>query len=257
MNKIVMLLILSLSLVGCQKDITTFKEVIVDDQVEMDGITYDIKSIRETTFEYDNKGNMIKRYSKYDDQEQHTEFTYKKNLLVEERRFSFDRLSSTIYYTYEDDRKVKTEIKYPNDFSHITLFTYDGINRKIEFIDTEGNLTHYNEGYVDEMGNLLTWIGYDAEGNLTGESENFYENNRLIRTISKTNEGNIITHYYEYNTMGDKIFWYMVHQREDAYLNVNFYEYEYNKKDKPIKIIQYSVYTPVELENTRDYWDMR
>ena len=155
-KKIGLLVILLLVLIRCQNEVTTFDEIIKNDKVDTDGIIYDIKSIREISYEYDKTGQMIRRYSNYDDQEQHTEFIYNHNLLVEER-YSYDVLSSMIYYTYKEGRKVKTEIKYKSEFSFVTLHTYDGQNRKIEILDETDEVNHYNEGLADEQENLLKW----------------------------------------------------------------------------------------------------
>jgi uncharacterized protein YcfL len=257
MKKIGLLLILLLTLVGCQKEVTTFNETILDDKVEIDGITYDIKSIRENTYKYDKNGNLIRRDSVYDDQVQHTEFLYDNDLLIEEKRSSLNGMNSTVYYTYVEDRKTREEIKYESGIILTTLFTYEGQNMKIEFWDDEGKINHYNKGVLDEQDNLLRWTGYDHEENITVHSENFYENNQLIRSISEGVDGKIVTHYYEYNNLGDKIFWYGVRQGKEPYLIVNFYEYEYNKDDLPIAMKQYSIYSPISEEHIRDYWQLK
>ncbi len=200
---------------------------------------------------------MIRRDSVYGDRVQHTEFVYDNDLLVEENRYSFDELNSTTYYTYEEDKLAKTETKYDSEFSHITLYTYDGQTQKVIVLDSDGEIYITNEGIVDEQDNLLRWTGYDHEENITGHSENFYENNQLTRSISEGVDGKIITHYYEYNNLGDKIFWYVVRQGKEPYLIVNFYEYEYNKDDLPVTMKQYGITSPISEENIRDYWQLK
>lgn len=77
MGKAVLVLVLLLTLTGCQQnkiagdikldsheEITTYKEVVKGSVVEIDGIIYDINSARKSTYlEYDDDGNLIKGFA--------------------------------------------------------------------------------------------------------------------------------------------------------------------------------------------------
>ena len=60
MKKIVFVLVLLLVLTSCKQEITTYKEVIKEGKVEIDGISYDIRSVEKTTFIYDDNENLVK-----------------------------------------------------------------------------------------------------------------------------------------------------------------------------------------------------
>src|SRR6056297_1121158 len=90
MKKILgIILIMILALSGCQsgdveesltpEDIITFDEVIEDGKVEVDGVSYDIKSVSKSTYKYDDNGNIIERINENNDKKVRAEFTYNEN----------------------------------------------------------------------------------------------------------------------------------------------------------------------------------
>jgi len=84
-------------------EITTYKEVIKDGKVEIDGTSYDIQSVTKIEYTYDDNDNIREEIMTNDDSEMRIEYIYENNQLVEDRSYSNDELSSTTYYYYEDD----------------------------------------------------------------------------------------------------------------------------------------------------------
>lgn len=161
-------------------------------------------------------------------------------------------MNSTVLYFYDDEKLIKIENIYESG-SFITEYIYEGQTKKIIQRDTDGEIVNYIEGIVDDQENMLTLTSYDAEGNVTGSAENFYENNQLITTVSEGFDEKLVTHHYEYNNIGDKIFWYIVHHGEQPIIIVYLYEYEYNNDMLPKNVTEYRVQSPISEEDIRYY----
>lgn len=253
MKKIIIVLIVFIFLIGCDKEITTFDEVIENNQVELDGVKYDIQSIYETKYEYDDE-KLIRRSSIYDNQEQYTEFKYENSLLIEERRYSVN-MNSTVLYYYDDEKRKKQIVYQYEQANFVNEFEYDGNTIKIVFKNQDGNIERYNEGFVDEDDNILSFIVYDSGGNKVSSVENTYVDNKLITVIGEDSEGKKITSYYKYNNVGDKIFSYTIHHGEKALMIAEFFEYNYSKNDLPVMMKRYRVQSEISQEHIRDYWN--
>lgn len=248
------ILIVLVPLIGCQKKITTFDEIIANDKVEIDGTTYNITSTNENYYEYDVNDNVISMKSIYGNKVQTIEFMYEDNLLVKEKRYS--SLNSDILYYYNTNNKlIKTEQVTDDGLKIITEYSYNENKKKTIHRNSNGDIEFYSEATVDEKGNVLTYTSYDASGNKKSFGRNFYENDQLITSINETVDGDKVTHYYEYNNIGDKIFWYVIHHGEKPRMNVAFFEYEYNENYLPIKTKIYKVNSFITPDKIRNYWE--
>lgn len=246
-----------LLLMGCQNKITTFDEIIESDKVTIDGIKYDIMSVHEISYEYDDNRNIIKKsindnqkgqYSEY-----HIEYRYDNDVLIKEKIYLSNTLDSTIYYFYEGEKLIKKENLYENGLVLSTEYVYEGQTKKVTQINDDGEKTYYVEDVLNIQDGVSTLIYYDAEGNITSSEENLYEDNQLISTVAESVDGRLITQHYEYNNIGDKIFWYIVHHDEKPFMMVRLYEYEYNNDMLPINVTEYQVQSPISEENIRKY----
>jgi len=253
MKRVVTVLIFLILLLGCQKEITSFDEVIDNNQVELDGVKYEIQSVDETTYEYDDD-KMIRSSSTHDNHEQYTDFKYENNLLIEENRYS-ENMNSTVSYYYDEKERKKQIIYQYEHGNFVNEFEYDDNYRKIIFKDQDGVIVRYNEGFADENNNILSYIIYDSEGNKTASVGNTYKDSKLITTIGEDSEGKKVTSYYKYNNLDDKIFSYTIHHGEEPLMIVEFFEYKYNNDDLPIMMRRYRVQSVVSQEVIRDYWE--
>ena len=84
---ITMILILAvIAFTGCDRSAdSSYKEVIKDGKVEIDGIFYDIKSITQTAYKYDDNGNILEEVTTSNGSKTRIEYTYENGRLIEER----------------------------------------------------------------------------------------------------------------------------------------------------------------------------
>jgi len=257
MKRILLALFLLLTLSGCQKEITTFDEVIKEGKVEIDGITYDIQSVRENSYEYDNEGNMIKVSSVYDNKEQHAEFTYDKGVLIEEKRLSFNKLDTILYYSYKEDKLIMTEYVLENRQSLISEYRYKEKTKETIQWNTDGKVAFKSMAEVDEHNQILSFINFDNEGNTTGNGINYYDENLLVGLVSENHIGVKTSIAYEYNNIGHKILSYMIHHGEAPIMIVSLYEYKYNDDMLPVTMTEYRVQSPISEVDIREYEQLK
>ena len=257
MNRILVMLIVMLLLMGCQNKITTFDEIIESDKVTIDGIKYDIMSVSEISYEYDDNRNIIKK-STNDNQkgqysEYHIEYIYDNDVLIKEKIYLSNTLDSTIYYFYEGEKLIKKENLYENGLVLSTEYAYEGQTKKVTHINDDGEKTYYVEEIITGEDDVSICNFFDAKGNFTSNEKKIYENNQLISTVAESADGRLITQYYEYNNIGDKIFLYIVHHDKKPFMMVKLYEYEYNNDMLPINVTEYQVQSLILEENIRKY----
>ncbi|MCH4888641.1 hypothetical protein EZV73_13695 [Acidaminobacter sp. JC074] len=252
MKKVILSLLIIIFLVSCQ-DGEKYSEIVVkDNQIEFDGIYYDVQSVLEMTYEYNVKDQVAKTVLKFNDETSTSEFYYDNDLLVEEKRIS-PHMTNHVYYEYDDGRKVKQT--FVSDAGNlITEFEYEEDKRKITFYDTDGSISHYNEGFVDEDGNIIDFVSYDKNDVQSSHTVNTFEENLMIRSVSETVDGTSFKSYYEYDKFGNKTFAYRVRFSEDILMYLDFYEYEY-KKDLIVHMKKYRVQSVIEENQIRSYWD--
>lgn len=254
MRKTFIVFILLATLIGCQSKVTTFDEVIKDGKVEMDSVEYDIRSVTEITYDYDENDNLIRRDSKYDNKGQYTEFSYDGDLLIEEKRFSYHQDSTVLYHYDEYDREIMKEYVY--EIGTLTIeIEYNGAIVRTISKDMYGNIQEVKEAITDDQGNILSLKSYDLDGNLRASLENTYEKNNLVSSVFIPVGGKKIKSYYEYNNLGDKIFEYIIHRLDEPVMMAQFYEYVYNNDSLPTLVKIYNVQSIIEKDKIRDYWE--
>lgn len=238
------------------KEITTYKEIIENGKVEIDGISYDVQYISKASYTYDDNRNVIKTVYKKDDSEIHIEFLYKNNQIIEEKRYSNDKLSYTTTYYYENDLLVGQTVVYKSGSEARTEYSYGNKNKT-------KTATHYNSDdsiafiateYLDDDGRMLKGVITTEDGEVTDTTTMYYENDLLVKSIRKKDDGAINTYNTEYNNVGDKIKEYnILSNQEENFLIANFYDIEYNEYLLPKTITIHQVQSKIAAEDIKDY----
>lgn len=237
-------------------EITTYKESIENGKVEIDGISYDVQYISKASYTYDDNRNVIKTVWKNDDSETHVEFLYKNNHIIEEKRYSNDKLSYTTTYYYENDLLVGQTVVYKSGSEARTKYSYGNKNKT-------KTATHYNSDdsiafiateYLDDDGRMLKGVITTEGGEVTDTTTMYYENDLLVKSIRKKDDGAINTYNTEYNNVGDKIKEYNIFSyQEENLLIATFYDIEYNEYLLPKTITFHQVQSKIAAEDIKDY----
>lgn len=233
-------------------EITTYKESIKDGKVKIDGISYDIQSVVKLSYTYDNNGNVVEKVFKKDESEMRVDFLYKNNQIIEEKIYSNDALTLTIYYHYEDGLLIENKTVYKG-LEVCTEYSYGDKTRTLTYYNSDGSIDYIATEYLDEDGKMLKGVNTTADGEVICTTTMYYENDLLIKSIRKTNDGAINTFNKEYNNLGDKIMEYKIFSSgNENHLIANFYDIEYNEDLLPKTVINYQVESPISEENIRD-----
>ncbi|MGL5257568.1 MAG: hypothetical protein ACRC76_11045 [Proteocatella sp.] len=224
-----LLLILLILLTGCQQEITTYKEVIKDGKVEIDGITYNIKSSYTVGYLYDENKNKIESRNLSSNDDRKTEYIYKDNKLIEDRTYSNGSLTNTMYYYYDGDNLIKTNIVSPNGIGSITEYIYKDNTKKQIVYNTDGSVSYTLTAYLDDDGKTIRITDEDDSGNFTDLTTLEYKDDLLISEISEKDGVVFRTNTYEYNNLGDKIKDCIIFSGDINVMYVKFYDYEYDE----------------------------
>jgi hypothetical protein len=135
----------------------------------------------------------------------------------------------------------------------------------------------YGEGFItitnfDSEGEMITSVNMSKDENdrflsskiiqedFTSTSIYHYNDNLLSKNVVSSNvklanenleSGN--TTNYEYNNVGDKIVAYTVYSGDVIYIKVELFDYEYNENMLPETLTKYTVQSPIDEENIRNY----
>lgn len=224
-----LLLILLILLTGCQKEITTYKEVIKDGKVEIDGITYNIKNSYTVGYLYDENKNKIESRNLSSNDDRKTEYIYKDNKLIEYRTYSNGSLTNTMYYYYDGDNLIKTNIVSPNGIGSITEYIYKDNTKKQIGYNSDGSIGVILIAYLDDYGKMIKVINQDEFGKVIDVTTLEYEGDLLVKSVSKKDGVVFRTNNYEYNNLGDKIKDCIIFSGDINVMYVKFYDYEYDE----------------------------
>ncbi len=221
MKKIILILVSILLLTGCSDknfdtnpyiEATTYKEVIKDNKVVFDDISYDIQSVSIETITYDKNDNR-KKVTKYTDGD----------------------LYSTAHYDYNGDQLIEYKQVNANGLEYISKHTYgDGII-KINFLASDEEMPMTSTSYMDENDKVLKTEMME-DGVVTITSTYHYEEDELKKILSYREEELNTTQNFEYNNIGDMIVHHTIYHDQDDYIIVEFFDYEYNDNILPITI---------------------
>jgi len=221
MKKSILVLVSIILLTGCSDknikanssiEVTTYNEVIKDDKVVFDGISYDIQSVSTETITYDKHDNQ-KKVTKCTDGD----------------------LYSTSYYDYKGDQLLKVKQVNEDGSEIISKYSYgDGFVR-VSLIISDEEVSNIATSYTDENDRILK-TDMTEDGVVTTISTYHYEEDELQKMLSYR-EGKLHTTYnFEYNNIGNMIMRHTIHHNQDDYIIVEFFDYEYNDNMLPITI---------------------
>ena len=218
MKKIILVLVSILLLIGCSDknfdtnpyiEATTYNEVIKDNKVVFDGISYDIQSVSTETVTYDKNDNR-KKVTKYTDGD----------------------LYSTSYYDYKDDKLIKAKQVNEDGLEYISKYTYGDDFIKVNMVASDEEMSMISTSYMDENDRVLKTEMME-DGVVTTTSTYHYEEDELKKMLSYR-EGELNTTYnFEYNNIGNMIVLHTIYHNQDDYITVEFFDYEYDDNMLP------------------------
>lgn len=266
MRRLLSALALLIMLTGCQQsnntnienlpvdEITTYKEIIRDGKVEIDGISYDIQSVVKITNTYDDNENIIEKVTLNDNIETRFEFLYENNQLVEDRGYSNDELQFTTYYYYEDDLLISKKSVNRGGLETRTEYSYGEKTKTQIHYNSHDNIAYIATEYLDDDGKVLKGVITTADGEITDTTTMYYENDLLVKSIREGGSGTVKTFNFEYNNIGDKIMEYNILSIDkENILIAKFYDIEYNENLLPKTVTVYQVQSKIAEEDIRDY----
>ena len=257
---ITMILILAvIAFPGCDRSAdSSYKETIKDGKVEIDGISYDINSVTQTAYKYDDNGNILEKVNTSDGSKTRIEYIYENGRLIEERLYSNDGVYSysdvslTKYYYYEDDRLLKIRSVTRGGLEAVTEYSYgDNTETQVHY-NSDGSISFIQTAYLDDDGKIVKGILTDAGGDVMDTRTFHYDNGLLVKAIVERDGVITKTFNYEYNDIGDKIMEYNIFYDEVYTLFAVFYDYVYNENSLPETVTTYRVQSPIAEENIRD-----
>jgi len=263
MKKIFWAFIILLVLTGCSQgmstnnEISTYKEVIKDGKIEIDRISYDIQSVTQTTYKYDDNGSILEKVNTRNGSKTRIEYIYENGRLIEDRLYSNDGVYSysdvslTKYYYYEDDRLVEMKSVTRGGLEAVTEYSYgDNTETQVHY-NSNGSISFIQTAYLDDDGKIIKGILTEANGEVMDTRTFHYDNDLLVKVIVE--KDGVITNTFnnEYNNVGDKIMEYNVFYGEENTLLAVFYDFEYNEDLLPETVTTYRVQSPITKENIR------
>jgi len=265
MKRILFAFIIMFVLTGCRQvmtthnQISTYKEIIKDGKVEIDGISYDIKSVTRTTYKYDDNGNIQELVTTSNGSKTRIEYIYENSRIIEDRLYSNDGVYSysdvslTKYYYYKDDRLVKIRSVTRAGLEAVTEYSYgDNTETQVHY-NSDGSISFIQTAYLDDDGKIVKGILTTANEEVMDTRTFHYDNDLLVKVIVERDGVITNTFNYEYNNVGDKIMEYNIFCGEVYTLFAVFYDYEYNEDLLPETVTTYRVQSPIAEENIRDY----
>ena len=255
----VILILVIIAFIGYERSAdSSYKEVIKNGKVEIDGISYDIKSVMKTTYKYDDNGNILEKVTTSNGSKARIEYTYEDGRLIEDRLYSNDGVYSysdvslTKYYYYEDDRLVKIRSVTRGGLEAVTEYSYgDNTETQIHY-NSDGSISFIQTAYLDDDGKIVKGVLTEANGEVMDTRTFHYDNGFLVKAIVERDGVITNTFNYEYNNIGDKIMEYNVFYDEVYTLFAVFYDYEYNEDLLPETVTTYRVQSPIDKKNIRD-----
>ena len=207
MKKIILILVSILLLTGCSDkiiEVTTYSEVIKDNKVVFDDISYDIQSVSIETITYDKNDNR-KKVTKHTDGD----------------------LYSTSHYDYNGDQLIEYKQVNEDGSEFISKYSYGEDFMRISLIISDEEVSNIATSYMDENDRIVK-TDMMEDGVVTTTSTYHYEEDELKKTLSYR-EGELnTTQNFEYNNIGDMIVRHTIHHGQDDYIIVEFFDYEYN-----------------------------
>jgi hypothetical protein len=124
------------------------------------------------------------------------------NLFEEEWKTPFDDIISRAEYTYQDNKKIKSETY--NRFDQLqgtNIYTYeDDLLKDLVQKDRRDRVTNRHQYYYDEEGNLKKEQRFNLRDNSTTTKLYRYEDNKLIEETEYRNDEFVHTLSYEYDS---------------------------------------------------------
>ncbi len=277
MKKFILVLVSLLILAGCSdtneittyEEVTTYKEVIEDNKVLIDGISYDIESVTTETIAYDKKDRVLLKDISHEYIEENakssfqasditTKYSYNGDYLIETEQYIDDVVNTTSYFKYDDKQLEEIKMIKKDGSILITEYTYGEGFITITNFDSEGEMIASVNMSKDENDRFLS--SKTIQEDFTSTSIYHYDDNLLSKNVVTSNvkltnenleSGN--TTNYEYNNVGDKIVTYTIYSGDVNYVKVEFFDYKYNENMLPETITKYTVKSPIDEENIRNY----
>lgn len=258
---------------GCQKqqlkpeEVNTYNEVIENGEVIVDGILYEIRSVSTYANVYDENDNKVESISTHEDfspdkgyKKNHSTYTYEGKLLTEAKHYSGDSSEphSEAFYTYKNGKRVSEKmVTGKKKWILMSEYSYGDKYEKIDRYNNDGNIAFSAELELDDDGNMMKSYNRGPNGEIIAITEYTYKDDLVLKAVN-TVENELKTVFnYEYNNAGDIMVEYRIRYLDgtdnDLYLNMDFYDYQYDGNLNPVKITKHEIRDRIKKENIRSY----
>lgn len=239
-------------------EINTFNETIENDHVIIDGSKYAIEETMKEKFYYLEDSDQLEKKTYETDAEgisfDYVErYIYKDDVVVEEifSDLKGEKISET-YYTYDNQqRMIKSRaVLQAGDNEIIKEYSY-GENTKtlLQYLPDDQFLRKVMT-YYDEDNRIIKTESYNQADNITSLTEKKYENEYIMRDVTKENNKITAKRYEEKNNMGDVIKFASIIYLDENDPSTMFYlvDNTYDDNMRLIEKTQYKVMNQIDAE---------
>ena len=239
-------------------DINTYNETIENDYVIIDGSKYaieetmkekfyyleDSEQLEKKTYETDAKGISFDYVERY---------IYEDNVVVEEifSDLKGEKISET-YYTYDHQQRViqSRAVLQAGDNEIIKEYSYGENTKTLLQYLPDGELLRKVITYYDEDNRIIKTESYNQAGNITSLTEKKYENEYVMRDVTKENNRITAKRYEEKNNMGHVIKFASIIYLDENDPSTMFYlvDNTYDDNMRLIEKTQYKVMNQIDAE---------
>jgi len=243
-------------------EINTFNETIENSHVIIDGNKYAIEETMKERFYYSEDSKQLEKKTYETDAEGMSfnyveRYIYKDNIVVEENfsNLKGEKISKT-YFTYDHQQRIikSRAVLQAGDNEIIKEYSY-GENTKtlLQYLPDDQFLRKVIT-YYDEDNRIIKTESYNQADNITSLTEKKYENENIMRDVTKENNKITAKRYEEKNNMGDVIKFASIIYLDENDPSTMFYlvDNTYDDNMRLIEKIQYKVINQIDakiLEN--------
>lgn len=230
-------------------EISTFNETIEDGHVIIDGSKYAIEETMKEKFYYLEDSDQLEKKTYETDAEGMSfdyveRYKYKNDVVVEEffSNLNGEKISET-YYSYDHQQRVTKSraVLQAGDNEIIKEYSY-GENTKtlLQYLPDDQFLRKVVI-YYDEDNHIIKTESYNQADNITSLTEKKYENDYIMRDITKENNKITSRSYKEKNNMGDVIKFASIIYLDENNPRTMFYLVD-NTYDQNMRLIEKTQY---------------
>jgi hypothetical protein len=268
-KKIILLIVVLLLITSCNSEsvieepinpseINTFNETIENDYVIIDGSKYAIEETMKEKFYYLEDSEQLEKKT-YETDAKGISFDYMERYIYEddvvvEEIFSDlkgKKISET-YYTYDHQQRViqSRAVLQAGDNEIIKEYSYGENTKTLLQYLPDGEFLRKVITYYDEDNRTIKTESYNQADNITSLTEKKYENEYVMRDVTKENNKITAKRYEEKNNMGDVIKFASIIYLDENDPSTMFYlvDNTYDDNMRLVEKTQYKVMNQIDAE---------